>query len=110
MIGRARRNWDLFKAWFEKKQGSGAPAPGSGLTGPRVPRHSGGWATLRKRLQAEPGLRVIDIGYTSPSNINHLTSRNSEFYGPPGPRCCERRLAEGHGQRRQSRLERGMFL
>jgi len=63
----------LFKSWFEKKQGSGAPAAASGLTGPRVPRHSGGWATLRKRLQAEPGLRVIDIGYTSPTNINFLT-------------------------------------
>ena len=64
----------MFKAWFEKKQGSGAPAQGSGLTGPRVPRHSGGWATLRKRLQAEPGLRVIDIGFTSPTNINYLTN------------------------------------
>jgi len=64
----------LFKSWFEKKQGSAAPAQGSGLTGPRVPRNSSGWATLRKRLQAEPGLRVIDIGYTSPSNINYLTS------------------------------------
>ena len=29
---------------------------------------------MRKRLQAEPGLRVIDIGYTSPTNINYLTS------------------------------------
>jgi 2-polyprenyl-3-methyl-5-hydroxy-6-metoxy-1,4-benzoquinol methylase len=38
-----------------------------------VPRHSGGWAVLRKRLQAEPGLRVIDVGYTSPTNINFLT-------------------------------------
>jgi hypothetical protein len=28
---------------------------------------------LRKRLQAEPNLRAIDIGYTSPSNINYLT-------------------------------------
>jgi hypothetical protein len=28
---------------------------------------------MRKRLQAEPGLRVIDTGYTSPSNINYLT-------------------------------------
>ena len=35
--------------------------------------HSGGWAAMRKRLQAEPGLRVIDTGYTSPSNINYLT-------------------------------------
>ena len=39
-----------------------------------MPRNSSGWATLRKRLQAEPGLRVIDIGYTSPTNINYLTS------------------------------------
>ena len=28
---------------------------------------------MRKRLQAEPGLRIIDTGYTSPSNINYLT-------------------------------------
>ncbi len=39
-----------------------------------MPRNSSGWASLRKRLQAEPGLRVIDTGYTSPSNINYLTS------------------------------------
>jgi len=38
-----------------------------------VPRHSGGWSAIRKRLEAEPGLRVIDAGYTSPSNINYLT-------------------------------------
>jgi hypothetical protein len=29
---------------------------------------------MRKRLQAEPGLRVIDSGTTSPTNINYLTS------------------------------------
>lgn len=39
-----------------------------------MPRNSSGWATLRKRLQADPGLRVIDVGYTSPTNINYLTS------------------------------------
>ena len=38
-----------------------------------MPRHSGAWAALRKHLQAEPGLRVIDTGYTSPANINFLT-------------------------------------
>lgn len=38
-----------------------------------MPRHSGGWSVLRKRLQAEPGLRIIDVGYTSPNNINYLT-------------------------------------
>ena len=59
--------------WFEKKQDSGTPAPTAGMSGPRVPRHSGGWSAMRKRLEAEPGLRVIDTGYTSPSNINYLT-------------------------------------
>jgi methyltransferase family protein len=64
----------LLGRWFEKKQDSGSPASASGFTGPRVPRHSHGWATLRKRLEAEPGLRIIDVGYTSPANINYLTS------------------------------------
>jgi hypothetical protein len=63
----------LIKHWFDKKQESGPPASAAGLTGPRVPRHSGGWAALRKRLEAESGLRVIDTGYTSPANINYLT-------------------------------------
>jgi len=60
--------------WFDKKQEAAAPPGAAGLAGPRVPRHSGGWAVLRKRLQAEPGLRIIDTGYTSPANINYLTS------------------------------------
>lgn len=59
--------------WFEKKQGGGPTASVTASAGPRVPRHSGGWALLRKRLQAEPGLRVIDVGNTSPTNINFLT-------------------------------------
>lgn len=64
----------MIRRWLEKRQSSSSPAPVQGVTGPRVGRYSGGWATLRKRLQAEPGLRVIDTGYTSPSNINYLTS------------------------------------
>jgi len=60
--------------WFEKKQASGPPPAPAGFTGPRVPRHSQGWLVLRKRLEAEPGLRIIDVGYTSPANINYLTS------------------------------------
>jgi hypothetical protein len=64
----------LIRRWFDKKQGGGPPAPVVGLTGPKVARYSGGWSTLRKRLQTEPGLRIIDTGYTSPANINYLTS------------------------------------
>ena len=64
----------MLGRWFEKKQVSDLPASVAGFSGPRVPRHSGGWSVLRKRLQAEPGLRIIDVGYTSPANINYLTS------------------------------------
>ncbi len=63
----------MLGRWFEKKQDSGPPAPAAGFTGPRVPRHSHGWSVLRKRLESEPGLRIIDVGYTSPANINYLT-------------------------------------
>ena len=66
----------MFSSWFEKKKekGSSAEASGStGPTGPRVPRHSGGWTAVRKRLQTEQGLRVIDVGFTSPANIHYLT-------------------------------------
>jgi hypothetical protein len=45
-----------------------------------VPRHSGAWAVLRKRLLAEPGLRVIDTGYTSPANINFLTGQGHSVF------------------------------
>lgn len=64
----------MLSRWFEKKQESAPAESAQGLVGPRVPRHSGAWAAVRKRLQGEPGLRIIDSGYTSPSNINYLTS------------------------------------
>ena len=35
---------------------------------------------LRKRLQGEPGLRILDVGYTSPSNINYLTELGHSVY------------------------------
>jgi hypothetical protein len=63
----------LLSRWFERKQENTPGDPVQGLIGPRVPRHSGAWSAVRKRLQAEPGLRVIDNGYTSPANINYLT-------------------------------------
>jgi hypothetical protein len=39
-----------------------------------VPRHSGGWAVLRRRLETETGLQTLDVGYTSPANVHYLTS------------------------------------
>jgi hypothetical protein len=64
----------FLRHWFEKKQDKVPSVPTEGLIGPKVPRHSGGWAVLRQRLQTEPGLHIIDAGYTSPANINYLTS------------------------------------
>jgi hypothetical protein len=52
------------------------------LTGPRIPRHSSGWDSLLKHLRAEAGkgLRVLDIGPTSPQNINFLTEMGHSVY------------------------------
>ncbi|MGP8270697.1 MAG: methyltransferase domain-containing protein [Terracidiphilus sp.] len=74
----------MLSRWTHKKQDNAAPAPKPGGTGPKVPRHSGGWAALRKRLEAEPGLNVVDAGYTSSTNLNYLTSLgHSVFLADP---------------------------
>jgi hypothetical protein len=70
----------LLSRWFEKKQQGNTTEASQGLLGPRVPRHSGAWSTVRKRLQSESGLRVIDTGFTSPSNINYLTSLGQSIF------------------------------
>lgn len=64
----------MLRRLFDRKKEAAASPQADGLTGPRIPRHSGAWTELRKRLQAEPGLRIVDTGYTSPANINYLTS------------------------------------
>lgn len=70
----------MLSRWFEKKQESAPAESAQGPIGPRVPRHSGAWAAVRRRLQAEPGLRIIDNGYTSPSNINYLTGLGHSIF------------------------------
>lgn len=50
------------------------------LSGPRIPRHSSGWAALLKHLKEEESLRVLDIGPTSPQNINFLTGLGHSVY------------------------------
>ena len=70
----------MLSRWFEKKQDNTSSASSQGLVGPRVPRHSGAWSAVRKRLEAEPGLRIIDSGFTSPSNINYLTGLGHSIF------------------------------
>jgi len=70
----------VLRRLFDKKHEGDLAASQAGLVGPRYPRHSGAWTELRKRLQAEPGLRLIDVGFTSPTNINYLTSLGHSIF------------------------------
>src|ERR1035437_9354005 len=64
------------RAAGHKEQGS----HGHGSAGPRVPRHSSAWVKILARLKVEPGLNVLDIGPTSPNNINFLTNLGHSVY------------------------------
>ena len=65
---------------FRKKRDEEGQDRPTTLTGPRIPRHSSGWAALLKHLREEQGLRVLDIGPTSPQNINFLTNMGQSVY------------------------------
>ena len=49
-------------------------------TAGRVPRHSSGWKELLKHLGTQESLRVLDIGPTSSTNINYITSLGHSIY------------------------------
>ena len=70
----------MLRRLFEKKADGGTVPESQKQAGLRLSRHSGGWAAICKRLQAEPGLRVIDAGSTSPTNINYLTSLGHSIF------------------------------
>src|SRR5260370_38384154 len=72
---------DVMRNIFGKTQ-HGAQATGTPtvLTGPRVPRHSSAWKDILKYLKSEQGLRIMDIGPTSPNNINFLTKLGHGVY------------------------------
>lgn len=46
----------------------------------RVARYSSGWVQMRKFLEGRPSLRVLDLGPTSPGNINYLTGLGHSVY------------------------------
>jgi hypothetical protein len=70
----------LLSRWFDKKEESDPPASLPGFYGPKVPRHSGGWAALRKRLNTNSPLQTIDIGFPSPANVHYLTGLGHSVY------------------------------
>ena len=65
---------------FGKTSQESRPADRVTLFGPRIPRHSSGWSAMFKHLKEGESLRVLDIGPTSPSNINFLTGLGHSLY------------------------------
>src|SRR5580698_6184783 len=51
-----------------------------GADATRVPRHSSGWKELLKHLRDAESLRILDIGPTSSTNINYITSLGHSVY------------------------------
>jgi hypothetical protein len=53
---------------------------GTATESERVSRHSSGWGQLLHRLHGEESLRVLDIGPTSSTNINFITTLGHSIY------------------------------
>jgi hypothetical protein len=60
--------------------GSDSTSSPKGANQGRVPRHSSGWKELMKHLQTQDSLRILDIGPTSSTNINYITSLGHSIY------------------------------
>lgn len=71
---------NAFRSLFGKTRTDPAPEHRVSLVGPRIPRHSTGWAAMLKHLKEEESLQVLDIGPTSASNINLLTGLGHSLY------------------------------
>lgn len=65
----------MLNKFFERKEQAGG-----NLNRPPFPRYSGGWAALRKRLDAEDGLRVLDAGPINATNINYITDHGHSLF------------------------------
>jgi hypothetical protein len=60
--------------------GGGEGAGTSRGSDAKIPRHSSGWKELQKHLKGQESLRVLDIGPTSSTNINYITSLGHSIY------------------------------
>ena len=56
------------------------PNTNRGSDASRINRHSSGWNELLKYLRSQDSLRILDIGPTSSSNINYITSLGHSIY------------------------------
>jgi hypothetical protein len=55
-------------------------AAGSAASSGRISRHSSGWGQILERMRSQESLRVLDIGATSSTNINFITSLGHSIY------------------------------
>ncbi len=60
--------------------GKDNPGSSKGASNDRVPRHSSGWKALLQHLRSGESLRILDIGPTSSTNINFITSIGHSIY------------------------------
>ena len=61
-------------------RGNDTAGGAKGAGGGRVPRHSSGWKEMLKHLRERESLRILDIGPTSSTNINFITSLGHSIY------------------------------
>ena len=59
---------------------SAAPAPAAQKREERISRRSSGLAEFTRAIAGEEGLRILDLGPTSPANIAHLTDLGHKVY------------------------------
>ncbi len=72
--------FNAIRDLLNRRPAETGPGRRTTLVGPRIPRHSSGWSAMLGYLRSEEGLRVLDIGPTSPSNINFLTGMGHSVY------------------------------
>jgi hypothetical protein len=71
--------------WKRSSEGKGQAGAGfspSAPSGPRARRHSSGWANILAFLKENEDAVVMDVGPTSPSNVNFLTTLGCSIYLP----------------------------
>lgn len=75
-----------------KKRSLDSPNRSATLVGPRVPRPSSGWSAMLTHLRSEAGLRLLDVGPMSTSNVNALTAMGHSI-------CMADIVSEAHRER-----------
>jgi SAM-dependent methyltransferase len=69
-----------FMKLFRGSSDSAGHEPGAAQSAKRLTRRSSGLAELAKGLESREVLCILDLGYTSPTNIRYFTERGHKIY------------------------------